>query len=202
MAADGKKKATRRCQIWRARQVVGGLGRFSVDANELKSTQALGAARTVIRQARMGDVSELCRTQIAAIRGGASRYYSPEQIRAWLDHVTPSAYEAALATGKEIYMVVTQEPTPERSVLGFGYSNEDEIQAVYVDPKFSGLGIARRILRFLERRLKGKGYREVRLNASFAAECFYIRMGYEPMRTLWVPTHSGVKLPARQMKKG
>jgi putative acetyltransferase len=202
MAADGKIKFTRRNQTWRARQKLGEFSRLGVGTHELKSTQALGAARTVIRQARIGDVHGLCRTQIAAIRGGASRYYTREQIRAWLDHVTPAAYEAALASGKEIYMVVTQEPPLERRVLGFGYSDQDEIQAVYVDPKYSGLGIARRILRFLERRLKGKGYHEVRLNASFAAECFYIRMGYESMRTLWVPTHSGVKLPARQMKKG
>jgi putative acetyltransferase len=57
---------------------------------------------------------------------------------------------------------------------------EDYLDALYVDPKFAQQGIGRRLLRFVEDALRGRGIAVIRADASWNAEGFYVRYGYEP----------------------
>ena len=55
------------------------------------------------------------------------------------------------------------------------------LDALYVDPVYARRGVGTSLLRFVEDILRRRGVSVIRADASWNAEDFYIRRGYEPL---------------------
>lgn len=75
------------------------------------------------------------------------------------------------------------------------------IHALYVDPKFSGLGVGKQLLQKIERLLLNSGIRTTQLKASKNATTFYQAMGYMPLNDDIQQLSDGSQMACVFMKK-
>ncbi|MBN1923219.1 MAG: GNAT family N-acetyltransferase [Nanoarchaeota archaeon] len=67
-------------------------------------------------------------------------------------------------------------------VIGTGNLEGNEINTVFVNPKYHGKGIGRKIMEHLEEIAKKKGYKSIKLPASVTAKRFYEKLGYKKVK--------------------
>jgi GNAT superfamily N-acetyltransferase len=68
----------------------------------------------------------------------------------------------------------------ESAVVGWVGVEGPRVVGLYVEPSYVRRGIGSRLLAFAEDQLLRRGVRVVELEASWNAEDFYVRRGYEP----------------------
>jgi len=62
-----------------------------------------------------------------------------------------------------------------------GIRGSDYLDALYVEPVYARRGVGTRLLQYAEDVLRHRGVSVIRVEASWNAENFYIRRGYEPL---------------------
>lgn len=67
-------------------------------------------------------------------------------------------------------------------ILGTGVFNNGEIRTMFIDPKHQRKGIGKKILGFLIKLAKSKGYNKVWVGVNPDAEKFYKKQGFKKIR--------------------
>ncbi|MBD3213298.1 MAG: GNAT family N-acetyltransferase [Candidatus Lokiarchaeota archaeon] len=90
-----------------------------------------------------------------------SKEYSPENLR-------------KMTKKKELLLAIKEEV-----IIGVAGLEENHIGTVFVSPKYQNQGIGKKLMFFIEKLARKRGFSEVKLNSSINALDFYKRIGYE-----------------------
>lgn len=146
------------------------------------------------------DPEAIMLVHVAAIIAGGSSAYSDRQVAAWAAKTEGTErYEASLADpGTDVRVAEA-----DGRVVGFGELDVSagEIEAVFVDPEWTGQGIGSAMLECFENRLLEAGFDSARLRAVRNAVGFYERQGYERVERVEVTTTAGVEMESVWMEK-
>ena len=127
-----------------------------------------------IRKATNNDRPAIWRVHTDSVRQICASHYSPHEIKAWVDVLTPDTYIDVIRTRE---FIVAEE---QNTIVGFGQINlsNGEIEAIYVHPSHIGRGVGWRLISELETVARAAGLRRLRLAASLNSLPFYERAGY------------------------
>jgi len=99
-----------------------------------------------------------------------------EEVRKWAER---GSAESMLQRLEQTEVWVAE--VPSQIVAWAAVRGGDYLDALYVDPRFARRGIGSRLLRLIEDVLSGRGISVIRADASWNAEDFYVKCGYEPL---------------------
>jgi peptidase E/ribosomal protein S18 acetylase RimI-like enzyme len=161
---------------------------------------------TVIRRAARCDAAGIHAAHDRSIRTIASRDYSAEQILAW----TCRGFDAVEAS--RLQDEIRHDPMWVIEVAGriLGYAHLKTpfdsapnvyLQSLYLTPEAAGQGLARKLMRLVEREGVRRGAPAVVLHSSKTARGFYEKLGYELTGPLDYHMVSGVNLERWPMRK-
>ena len=128
-----------------------------------------------IRPARRADVRALTAIRRDAILTLASTKYGSERARDWADSSAEGRVYRAIEQN-EVW-VAEQSNTP----VGWVEIDRDRVEGMYVRPEVSGSGIGSALLLHAEGLIRSAGHRAAVLDASWNAEQFYLRRGYQAL---------------------
>jgi putative acetyltransferase len=148
-----------------------------------------------IRRARPEDAVRIRNCHSASIRGLCANDYSARQIAAWTNRKADS-YRRAMAAGEAMYVAQAGD-----RIAGFSATVDGEIRAVYVHPRFGGLGIGKTLLRAVEKAAAKAGFVSAKLSSTLTAHSFYRALGYRTLRKTEVRFRDGTAVPCINMKK-
>jgi putative acetyltransferase len=157
-----------------------------------------------IRDAKPADAAAILETHRAAILGLTDAFYSREIIEEWAaGNLSPKrvdAFARTIANGEEL--VVVAADSSDR-ILGFGsiVPANNELRAVYVNPKHGRQGVGRAILRRLEELARSVGMTELQMAASINAEAFYAANGFVAQTRGEHTLSSGGRMACVRMRK-
>ncbi len=97
-----------------------------------------------------------------------------EQAATWANVMTPSRMKKKFA---ELDVWLAEE---DGQLVGWVGVAGDRVDGMYVEPAFARRGVGARMLDFAGRQIAAKGFDVARLEASWNAEDWYVRRGYEP----------------------
>ena len=138
----------------------------------------------------------------ASVQGVPLGHYPDDVLSAWSP--TPDEQRREwLANLVAKDTTICEVATSSGAVVGFclAIPGQSRLQALYVHPEHSGLGIGAGLLRAVESRCHAAGIEELELNASFNAESFYPATGYTPIRETTQALAGGAAMGAVLMSK-
>src|SRR5215831_20671863 len=127
------------------------------------------------RKATFSDAAALHALRARSILELAPSAMPIEEVRKWAER---GSAESMLRRLKQTEVWVAEVRS---QIVGWVANREDYLDALYVDPRFARRGIGSQLLRLVEDVLRGRGISVIRADASWNAEDFYIRCGYEPL---------------------
>lgn len=157
-----------------------------------------GRRRGRLRIARAGarDAAGIAAVMRAAVRGLARGHHPARAIAAWSS--LPPLYHAwAMTAGGETYLAAWRGPR----LVGYAALRARELTALFVRPSASRQGVARALLRRVEREALRSGARTLRVKAALGAIPFYEATGFRGRRAVRVPLPGGGSLRARALAK-
>ena len=161
------------------------------------------ASQIVYRSATIDDAGEMIAVHYASVHSIPSGHYHDDILAAW----SPSPDEHRR---KWLADLVANDSTvcelataASGRVIGFGIAlpEQSKLQALYISPEYSGLGIGARLLFAVEARCKDFGADSLELNASYNAVNFYCSKGYASIRETTQPLTDGLEMGAVFMSK-
>ncbi|MBW2242557.1 MAG: GNAT family N-acetyltransferase [Deltaproteobacteria bacterium] len=126
-----------------------------------------------IRPALRADAQLLAAIRRDAILTLATPTYGLDRARDWADSSAVERIHRAI----EDHEVWLSEF--ENAVVGWIEIDRDRVEGIYVSPDLAGRGIGSALLMYAEGRIRSAGYCAAALDASWNAEPFYLRRGYE-----------------------
>ena len=152
----------------------------------------------IIRRALEEDKENISRLHIASINQSCRNYYTKEQVDAWVNVLTPSAYDHAL---KEKVFLVTENS--EQALLGLGMLDvkNTELSAIYIHPDQAGQGIGTYMLQKLERIAQQFNITQLTVFSTLNAQGFYRQCGYQEECPAQHDLPNGLKLECVKMTK-
>ena len=146
-----------------------------------------------IRLATQADAPAIHDLHLRSVRALCSPYYEHDVIEGWLGGRSPSGYLRGISSGAIFVAEVHTQ------LLGFGEAVRGEILAIYVDPRWVGRGVGRRLLsEALD--LAAAPLGSVRLEATLNAVSFYERGGFSQVGQATV-RRNDVDVPVVIMEK-
>ena len=129
-----------------------------------------------IRRATRQDRDSIWRVHIQAIKEICKSHYTKDETRVWSRLLKPGRYEKAIDS-KALFVADDDD-----SIVGFGHLDleNERIEALYVSPKYVGIGVGKKILQVLERIAEQSGSKIVHVLSTLNAVPFYERAGYRP----------------------
>lgn len=143
------------------------------------------------RQADPADAADVLAIKQAAIES-TDETYSDTQVDAWSpDDDALSTFEGAMEREQFVVLLATVDGDP----AGYGVLNIDatRIDAVFVDPGYTGQGLGSSLVGQLETRARMLGLTDLTVVSSRNARQFYESLGYEVTETR-TRTIEGVEL--------
>lgn len=139
----------------------------------------------------------------AAVQAVDRRHYSDDVLAAWSPPPDASRRDWLAALVSRDSTLCTVAVSGAESIVGFCIALPEQalLKALYVHPSFAGLGIGKRLLREMEARCRALGLGALELNASYNAEDFYRRCGYEVQGPVTQPLTDTVFMGATRMVK-
>lgn len=128
-----------------------------------------------IRPAQADEIEILTLIRRTAILTLATPTMGQTAAQRWADAAPPNRMQLAL----ELHDVWVAEL--DGAVVGWVEVGSDHIAGMYVHPEHAGQGIGSVLLAHAEAEIQAAGYTAVRLDASWNAEKFYLRHGYQPL---------------------
>lgn len=127
-----------------------------------------------IRSATRQDRDSIWRVHIQAIKEICKSHYTKDEIKAWSELIKPGRYGEAIDS-KALFVADDDD-----SIVGFGHLELESgrIEALYVSPKYVGIGIGKKILQTLEHEAEQSGSKIVHVSSTLNAVPFYERAGY------------------------
>jgi putative acetyltransferase len=129
-----------------------------------------------IRAYQPRDAPHLAATFFDAVRNGALRHYSRQQVEAW----APEAPDASRVdqwarTGRRTFVAVNELDEP---VAYCDFEPDGHIDHLYCRPSYHGRGVASDLYDVVERTARQAGVTRLYLEASEAARRFFHRKGF------------------------
>lgn len=152
---------------------------------------------TTLRPALLSDIAALWALRTRAVRISCASHYTQPQIDAWADSPPPAAYPALLRAGGGVVAMAGEH------IAGYAMLDADnwQVDAVFVDPGYAGMGLGKRLLAALEGLARERGMARLQLSASLNAVAFYQSAGFVPLRQEAHAHRSGVQLDSVVMEK-
>lgn len=150
------------------------------------------------RQGNPDDASDVLGIKQVAIESTRG-VYDDRQVEAWKPTETAlSAFEQAMEDEQFVVLLVEAGDDP----AGYGVLNADagRIDAVFVEPAYTGLGLGSSLVGQLETRAQMLGLSELTVVSSLNARPFYASLGFEPFEQR-TRTIDGVDLEFVAMRK-
>lgn len=150
-----------------------------------------------IRAAAEADLIAIRFIHRSSIREVCGPFYTPDEISAWLDALSPERYSDMLA---QRHVLVAQR---EDELVGFGTAELESgtVNAVYVAPQHVGDGVGRRLVAALEEALSRASIERVQLHSTLNAVSFYAGLGYASDGPAQNELSTGVSLPCVAMHR-
>ena len=128
----------------------------------------------IIRTAQEEDCESVFQVHIRAIKVICTKHYAQDEIEAWSSVLKPGRYKNAIRRGP-FFVAVDGD-----AIVGFSNLNckSGEVEAVYVDPGYVGIGVGMKLLQALEIAAKVAGLTFLHLSSSLNAVSFYEKAGY------------------------
>jgi GNAT superfamily N-acetyltransferase len=168
--------------------------------------------KPVIRRARIADRERLRRMQARSLRVLARGDYTDAEIDAFLAHAG-TMDDFLLQEGTyylvEIDGVLAASGGWSRRGPHMGKSHPHALEAplvpwirsVFVDPRYTRRGLARRLMELAEREASFAGYRQFQLSASLTGVPLYQSLGYAETGREDVPLPNGLRFRLVTMRK-
>ena len=150
-----------------------------------------------LRSAVADDADAIWAVRLRAIDRECRAHYPRDLIDAWLASPMPESFSALIEAEK---FIVAASGTRIAGFAGFKPSVA-EIEALFVDPEFTGLGVGRRLLTQLELLARELGLNRVTLKASLNSVTFYQSAGYVERGRGEHTSFSGLRLACVHMDK-
>ncbi|MGI9278041.1 MAG: GNAT family N-acetyltransferase [Endozoicomonas sp.] len=149
-----------------------------------------------IRKAQRSDAQKAFELRTLAIRSECKAHYSDEVLTLWTEG---SATEKFMDTVEQKFHVVMMEG----EVAGTGMINTENgmIDAIFVDPQFMGMGVARMMMAHLEQLAKEAGLCQMKLDSTLNAAPFYRRCGFTGDKVSTYHSPRGIQLACIPMTK-
>lgn len=149
-----------------------------------------------VRLATPQDAVKIRNLHIASIRKICSADYSQDQIDAWSAYRPAERYRKAMADGE--IMFVAEKGS---QIIGFAAFHSDKINAVYVRPGHTGLGVGAALLKTVEQQMRNSAISTAKLSSSLTAKQFYLAHGWQNTGETVYELRSGTKIPCIGMTK-
>lgn len=150
-----------------------------------------------IRPYRFADAADTLAIFLAAVTETAAADYSPEQIQAWArpEAREPSTWHAAMHKRNSYVATVDGELAGFSDLDSQGY-----IDMLFVAPRYSRLGVARKLLAHVEAHARTNHLTALTANVSITARPLFERHGFVVVAEQY-PVMVGVQLTNYAMKK-
>ena len=155
-----------------------------------------------VRPAEPADAEGVASVHHGAVHTTAAVAYPADILDHWSGPVTPKRIEhlrAVIAGGEQTVLVAEIDG----EILGFGsvVPSNNELRAVYVDPRAGRRGVGTRLVEALEAIAVRRGVEHLDLDSSLNAQQFYQRLGYSVLSRGSREVASGVQMPCVHMRK-
>ena len=156
-----------------------------------------------LRPAQTHDAERLIDIHYASVQHISEAFYPRETLNAWSPTPSLQRHQWMRDTieSPERIVWVAQHNDNEISAFAIASATDGFIHALYVDPKFSGLGIGKQLLQKIEQLLLHSGLHTAQLKASKNAAAFYQAAGYEPLTDETQQLSDGSTMACILMKK-
>jgi putative acetyltransferase len=151
----------------------------------------------ICRAATAADLAALWPLRTRAVRARCVAHYPATVIETWSASAPPASLAELVNLGSA---VVAEE---DGKLAGFAVLDlaSGEVDAVFVEPRHQGRGIALDLLRWLEGLAQGRGVQRLFLSASLNAVAFYERAGFMRVRDEVYAHCSGIGIASVFMEK-
>ena len=149
-----------------------------------------------IRRATPEDANRICELHRSSIRQLCGASYSAGQIASWTEALQPERYLPAMEKF-DFFVAEVGE------VVGFCIVDPDgaELNALYVDPGFSGQGVGSALLEHAERVARSHSVARLRVKSTLNAVTFYASHGFRRVRRALHVNPAGLELECVVMTK-
>ena len=155
----------------------------------------------LIREMRQQDARAFLEVHHAAVRGLASKDYSPEVIEAWAPMPISTRHVAGVLLNPDgEYRLVAEI---DGRVVGIGciVAQTKELRACYVAPSACRRGVGSALLRQIELAACEQGCTYLEADSSLTAEPFYSSNGYQVRGRAEHVLHNGQRMACIKMRK-
>lgn len=158
---------------------------------------------TTIDLAQPGDAAAILEIHATAVHQTAAPYYPQEVINSWarlpITNDRIARVKQKWIENPENQIVVAKT---NNQIVGFGFINmNNELQGLYVHPKFGRCGLGTQILNVLEQKARSLGLLYLKVDASINAEPFYSKQGFKVVEYGTHQLASGQEMPCVKMRK-
>lgn len=149
-----------------------------------------------IRKANQNDAQAIFDLRNRAILAKCSAHYTEEQLSLWTQG---SVSERFIADVVDTFYV----SEIDGQVIGSGKLNTQTgvVDAIFVEPNYSGRGAAKKMLQFLEHLAKEQGLRLLTLESTLNAAPFYRACGFVGDKVSAYHSPKGIRLDCVPMEK-
>ena len=133
-----------------------------------------------IRLATNNDCDALVRIARRAIRATLGASYDEPQVNEWCSSFTPTVMGSLLAVDAMFVYEADGEPVGLSSIIRRA-DGDAELDLLYVDPEFSGVGVGRALVSAVASAGRARGARRLWADASRPAQQMLVRCGFEPV---------------------
>ncbi|MBS0629261.1 MAG: GNAT family N-acetyltransferase [Verrucomicrobia bacterium] len=133
----------------------------------------------IIRKFQETDLEPILQLFEDVVHSVAPKYYTPEQLKAW---APPGAQDKAVWL-ESLQANFTYVAEAEGQIIAFGdMTQTGYIDRLFVDKKYQGSGVARKIFQKLEEEARRLGLTELTIDASLIAMPVAKRQGFEVVK--------------------
>lgn len=152
----------------------------------------------MIRKAVYSDAEKICRIHFLSISKLCSTAYTPAQIHAWTENLTPARYIHGM---ENFEFHVADAGNGELSGFTIFDAECGEVFALYIAPWAEGRGLGTQFIQFAQDMLQKKGHKMMQLKSTLNAVEFYKHMGFHVESPSTHNLSSGEMLPCMHMTK-
>jgi putative acetyltransferase len=155
----------------------------------------------ILRAGTPGDAPFIQRLHEESIRGLGPRCYSRAEVESWASSLTPGGYVRAMTQGGESFLLAEPARNAGGRLAGFCSFTRDEIEGLYVHPRWARRGVGSALLVHAEAAIHAGGGRSVRVSASLIGQPLYEKHGYQIVGSRQHRTRTGLIVLIREMEK-
>jgi putative acetyltransferase len=153
-----------------------------------------------VRSAQPEDAWQMHHVHVTSVRILCASDYTSEQIEAWVGFLDPEKrrHYMTQADHSEILFVAEDKLG---TIVGFSSLGINEVNAVYVHPQYTRMGVGTLLLNAVETEAMAQNMKKLKLSASITAVPFYQARGYRVIEHSFHTLRSAVKIKSVSMEK-